>query len=158
MSPKYLILIFCLLFVGCSLPHDINTGKPILWSEVPDYFFGNSDPDWDFWDDPLRQNIKCPEGEHCLDLTERMGGLEGKIFKTLKPKRGWKGKGCVHGKQIDPSAKEAMYCEFCNKEGHQMWMVYDYDNETWTESSFTFACGTRLDKWTLDHFDFLEGP
>ena len=100
-----------MLFVGCSLPHDINTGKPILWSEVPNYFLGpffREEPNWDFWDDPLRQNIKCPEGEHCLDLTERMGGLEGKIFKTLKPKRGWKGKGCVHGKQIDPLAKEAM--------------------------------------------------
>ena len=74
----------------------------------------------------------CPEGQHCLDLTHRMGGLEGEIFKTLKPIKGWRQIGCVHSKQLDPDTViEQMYCEYCNKEDHQMWMIYDYGDETW---------------------------
>jgi len=135
---KY-ILIFCLLLGGCSLPHDINTGKPILWSEVPDYFFGNSDPDWDFWDDPFRQNIKC---EGCVDLTPSIKLLNEEGIPKLK---GWKSTICVHSKQVDPQTKQdLLYCEHCNKEGQQMWMIYDYENKKWNSSSHYLSCGTPL--------------
>ena len=145
------VLIFCLLLGACSLPHDINTGKPILWSEVPDYFFGpffRDNDEWDFWDDPLRQKQQCKnlkEDEHCMDLTERMGGMEGTIFKELKPIKGWRQIGCIHSKQVDPTTViEQMYCQYCNKEDHQMWMTYDYGDETWTmdDQEWLDVCGT----------------
>ena len=135
---------------GCSLPYDLNTGKPILWSVVPDYFFRNSDPNWDFWDDPFRQNIKCPPDEHCLDLTPR---IENDIFLKLKPMKGWRQIGCVHSKQLDPDTViEQMYCEYCNKEAHQMWMIYDYGDETWTkdESVQLIACNTPHPLWNKE--------
>ena len=78
-----------------------------------------------------------------MDLTERMGGMEGTIFKELKPIKGWRQIGCIHSKQVDPTTIiEQMYCQYCNKEDHQMWMVYDYGDETWISSSHYFSCGT----------------
>jgi len=130
---KY-VLIFCLLFViGCGrfgMMDGIEQHPEGAWG----YFFGNSDPDWDFWDDPLRQRQQCKnlkEGEQCMDLTKRMGGLEGTIFKDLKPIRGWKQTGCVHSKQVPGGfemKEEFMYCEYCQGK-KQMWMIYDYDWE-----------------------------
>ena len=139
------VLIFCLLLViGCGrfgMMEGIEQHPEGAWG----YFFGNSDPDWDFWDDPLRQNVKCPKDEHCLDLTERMGGFEGTIFKELEPIKGWRQIGCIHSKQLDPTTIiEQMYCEYCNKEDHQMWMVYDYKLEEWTmdDQEWLNVCGT----------------
>ena len=139
------VLLFCLLLGACSLPHDINTGKPILWSEVPNYFFGHffrEDPDWDFWDDPLRQNVKCPKGETCVDLTPSVKLLNEEGIPKLK---GWRSTGCVHSKQIDPQTKQdLLYCEHCNKDGHQMWMIYDYETKKWNSDSHYLACGTPV--------------
>ena len=109
---KY-VLIFCLLLGGCTMLKHIQDSS--------DYLETGKFP--------------CPEGEHCMDLTKRMGGIEGEIFKTLPPIKGWKQIGCIHSKQLDPSTiVEQMYCEYCNKEDHQMWMIYDYGDETWTMS------------------------
>jgi len=122
---KYLIIL-TILITGC-----------VGYFSVPD--------DYDFWNDPLRQNVSCPEGEHCLDLTEKMGGMEGTIFEELKPIKGWRQIGCIHSKQLDPSTViEQMYCEYCNKEDHQMWMIYDYGNETWNmdDQEWLNICGT----------------
>ena len=139
------VLIFCLLLGACSLPHDINTGKPILWSEVPNYFFGpffREDPGWDFWDDPLRQNVKCPKGETCVDLTPSVKLLNEEGIPKLK---GWKSTICVHSKQVDPQTEQdLLYCEHCNKEGQQMWMIYDYETKKWKSDSHYLACGTPL--------------
>ena len=139
------VLLFCLLLGACSLPHDINTGKPILWSEVPNYFFGpffREDPGWDFWDDPLRQNVKCPKGETCVDLTPSVKLLNEEGIPKLK---GWRSTGCVHSKQIDPQTKQdLLYCEHCNKDGHQMWMIYDYETKKWNSDSHYLACGTPV--------------
>jgi len=85
-------------------------------------------------------NVECPPGEHCLNLTERM-----KVLSSLKPIRGWKAIGCFHSKQADPtSVDEYMYCEHCDKDANQMWMVYDYDNETWSlkGQDWDTVCGT----------------
>jgi len=122
---KYLIIL-TLLITGC-----------VGYFSVPD--------DYDFWNDPFRQNVSCPEGEHCLDLTSRMGGIEGKIFEDLKPIKGWRQIGCIHSKQLDPSTViEQMYCEYCNKEDHQMWMIYDYKLEKWnmSDEEWLNICGT----------------
>ena len=139
------VLLFCLLLGACSLPHDINTGKPILWSEAPNYFFGpffREDPGWDFWDDPLRQNVKCPKGETCVDLTPSVKLLNEEGIPKLK---GWRSTGCVHSKQIDPQTKQdLLYCEHCNKDGHQMWMIYDYETKKWNSDSHYLACGTPV--------------
>ena len=101
------VLIFCLLLSGCTFWKHIQDSSDYLETgEFP-----------------------CPEGEQCLDLTQRMGGLEGGIFDTLEPIRGWKQIGCVHSKQIDYTMKEEfMYCEYCQGK-KQMWMIYDYDWE-----------------------------
>ena len=117
------ILIFCLLLSGCTMLKHIQDSS--------DYLETGKFP--------------CPEGEQCLDLTHRMGGIEGEIFKTLKPIKGWRQIGCVHSKQLDPDTViEQMYCEYCNKEDHQMWMIYDYGVETWTMSDQEWLniCGT----------------
>ena len=144
---KYLIILTLFLVVGCGpfgMMRGIEQNPDGAWG----YFFGNSDPDWDFWDDPLRQRQQCKnlkEGEHCMDLTERMGGMEGTIFKELDPIKGWRQIGCIHSKQLDPSTViEQMYCEYCNEEDHQMWMVYDYGDETWTmdDQEWLDVCGT----------------
>ena len=93
------ILILCLILGGCKYWDHLQAGM----------------------------DVPCPEGEQCLDLTSRMGGLEGEIFDTLEPIRGWKQMGCVHSKQIDYTMKEEfMYCEYCQGK-KQMWMIYDYD-------------------------------
>ena len=80
-----------------------------------------------------------------MDLTERMGGMEGTIFKELDPIKGWRQIGCIHSKQLDPSTVIVqMYCEYCNEEDHQMWMVYDYKLEEWTmdDQEWLNVCGT----------------
>ena len=144
---KYLIILTLFLVVGCG-PYGMMRGIEQNPEGAWGYFFGNSDPDWDFWDDPLRQRQQCKnlkEGEHCMDLTERMGGMEGTIFKELDPIKGWRQIGCIHSKQLDPTTIiEQMYCEYCNKEDHQMWMVYDYGDETWTmdDQEWLNVCGT----------------
>ena len=72
--------------------------------------------------------------------------MEGTIFKDLKPIKGWRQTGCIHSKQVNPlTDKENMYCEYCNKEGKQMWMIYDYEKKTWQGDSHYFSCGTRLE-------------
>ena len=121
---KYLIIL-TLVITGC-----------VGYFKLPD--------DWE-WSDPLRQNVKCGKDEHCLDLKERMGGFEGTIFKELEPIKGWRQIGCIHSKQLDPTTIiEQMYCEYCNKEDHQMWMVYDYKLEEWTmdDQEWLNVCGT----------------
>ena len=101
------ILILCLLLSGCTFWKHIQDSSDYLETgEFP-----------------------CPEGEQCLDLTQRMGGIEGEIFKTLKPIRGWKQTGCIHSKQVPGGfemKEEFMYCEYCQGK-KQMWMIYDYD-------------------------------
>ena len=120
------ILILCLLLSGCAMLKHIQDSS--------DYLETGKFP--------------CPEGQHCLDLTHRMGGLEGEIFKELKPIKGWRQIGCVHSKQLDPDTViEQMYCEYCDKEDHQMWMTYDYKNETWSGSGHYFSCGTPHPKY-----------
>ena len=122
------ILILCLLLSGCTMLKHIQDSS--------DYLETGKFP--------------CPEGQHCLDLTHRMGGLEGEIFKTLKPIKGWRQIGCVHSKQLDPDTViEQMYCEYCNKEDHQMWMIYDYGNESWSMSDQEWLniCGTPHPKY-----------
>ena len=119
------ILILCLILGGCKYWDHLQAGM----------------------------DVPCPEGEQCLDLTSRMGGLEGDIFKTLKPIKGWRQIGCVHSKQLDPSTViEQMYCEYCNKEDHQMWMIYDYGDETWSMSDQEWLniCGTPHPKYKIN--------
>jgi hypothetical protein len=90
--------------------------------------------------DHLTGNVECPPDEYCLDLTERM-----KVLSSLKPIKGWKVRGCFHSKQADPtSVGEYMYCEHCDKDANQMWMIYNYDNETWSlkEQNWHDICGT----------------
>ena len=87
-------------------------------------------------------DVECPPDEYCLDLTQR---IENDIFLELKPMKGWRQIGCIHSKQLDPgTVVEQMYCEYCNKEDHQMWMVYDYGDETWSmsEAEWLNVCGT----------------
>ena len=125
------ILIFCLLLGGCTfIQHFKDSIDYLETGEFP-----------------------CPEGEVCLDLGPKMA-----ILHTMPKKRGWRAKGCVHSVMIDKHTdQDLMYCEHCDKNDHQMWMIYDYKKEKWFESSHFFTCGTILDKWTLDHFNMLEG-
>tara|TARA_B100000586_G_C19853333_1_gene319613 strand:+ start:151 stop:543 length:393 start_codon:yes stop_codon:yes gene_type:complete len=92
--------------------------------------------------DHITGNVECPPDEYCLDLTQR---ARNEIFLQLKPIKGWKQIGCIHSKQLDPgTVVEQMYCEYCNKENHQMWMIYDYGEEAWTMSNDEWlnVCGT----------------
>ncbi len=92
-----------------------------------------------FWKERLGY-VECPPDEYCLDLTERM-----KVLSSLEPIRGWKVRGCFHSKQADPtSIGEYMYCEHCDKDANQMWVIYNYDNETWNvqEQEWHNVCGT----------------
>ena len=64
--------------------------------------------------------------------------------------KGWRQIGCVHSKMLDPTTIiEQMYCEYCNKEDHQMWMIYDYGDETWNmgEEEWLNTCGTPHPLW-----------
>ena len=95
----------------------------------------------------LTGDVECPPDEHCVDLTHR---IENDIFLELKPMKGWRQTGCVHSKMLDPtSIVEQMYCEYCNKEDHQMWMIYDYGDETWNmgEEEWLNVCGTPHPLW-----------
>ena len=95
----------------------------------------------------LTGDVECPPDEHCVALTDR---IENDIFLQLKPMKGWRQTGCVHSKMLDPTTViEQMYCEYCNKEDHQMWMTYDYGDETWSmdESDWLNTCGTPHPLW-----------
>ena len=90
----------------------------------------------------LTGDVECPPDEHCVTLTHR---IENDIFLKLKPMKGWRQIGCVHSKMLDPTTViEQMYCEYCNKEDHQMWMIYDYGDETRNmgQEEWLNTCGT----------------
>ena len=80
-----------------------------------------------------------------LSAHEKLCAERMKVLSSLKPIKGWKVRGCFHSKQADPtSVGEYMYCEHCDKDANQMWMIYNYDNETWSlkEQNWHDVCGT----------------